>query len=532
MTTALPDTSLGEEMIVTTAELQELIAQGYEVYLPEVQTPEAGVLEHYDEQDTARLDTPAADNPVVSVEYVRDEPVQCISVEHEEHLYISDDFIPTHNTSNIVFLKSTDDSMIETLSKMSGTTHRVYRDSKTVTRDVEKLFLQTEGKVSYTSTAKEEAVISYNDLAYLPERNSVVFRAGDSPIWNRNETILPMSWKLFGGDAEKTIVHYGEGAYTLQTIPTMSTAIDFDVNQNQPNFAEMVESRLRQASKAERAVDIHAKAHGLDAFEIDRLKNDDTYADAVLDIIRTMLRQEAYLEQHGGVVPEEDFIDEHDDTVDMVAEGEVGRPVEAALLYEAQDKSLAEGSKVITGQMVDNEEFRRDQMQAEAQMAEDKVRRYAQGRISRDMLYDRVRDEAITGVYDQELIMAFLEIGNVLGEDPEFSVRDGQLYSRDGLTAYITKRDEGDDIDIARAAAQDEDTLVYGEDEVFDTLDVSASNMYTVHREFKNLLVSYDDWQDILEGRFDEEVARAITMVEKRSGSSSDITGTEYAVQS
>jgi hypothetical protein len=63
-------------------------------------------------------------NRVISVEYVRDDLVQCIRVADERHLYLADDFIPTHNTSNIVFLKSTDDSMIDTLQKMSGTKHR------------------------------------------------------------------------------------------------------------------------------------------------------------------------------------------------------------------------------------------------------------------------------------------------------------------------------------------------------------------------------------------------------------------------
>ena len=115
------------------------------------------------------------------------------------------DKIVQGNTSNIVFLKSTDDSMLDTLQKMSGTTHRSFRDSKTVTQDNERLFMQNKGEVTYTITTKEVPVISYNDMAFISERNSIVFRAGDSPVWNRNETILPMSWRLF----TNTIVHDG-----------------------------------------------------------------------------------------------------------------------------------------------------------------------------------------------------------------------------------------------------------------------------------------------------------------------------------
>jgi hypothetical protein len=60
------------------------------------------------------------------------------------------DKIVQGNTSNIVFLKSTDDAMLDTLQKMSGVTHKTYRDSKTITRDMQKLMMQNEGKASYT----------------------------------------------------------------------------------------------------------------------------------------------------------------------------------------------------------------------------------------------------------------------------------------------------------------------------------------------------------------------------------------------
>ena len=50
------------------------------------------------------------------------------------------DKIVQGNVSNIVFLKSTDDSMLDTLQKMSGTTHRSFTDSKTITRDTEAIF--------------------------------------------------------------------------------------------------------------------------------------------------------------------------------------------------------------------------------------------------------------------------------------------------------------------------------------------------------------------------------------------------------
>ncbi|BAS11898.1 hypothetical protein AHiyo8_02010 [Arthrobacter sp. Hiyo8] len=57
------------------------------------------------------------------------------------------DKIVQGNTSNIVFLKSTDDSMIETLEKMSGKTHVSYIDSKQISQDLDKMIGgRTEGR--------------------------------------------------------------------------------------------------------------------------------------------------------------------------------------------------------------------------------------------------------------------------------------------------------------------------------------------------------------------------------------------------
>ena len=114
------------------------------------------------------------------------------------------------NASNIVFLKSTDDDMLKTLETMSGVTHKVRADSKTVTSDMSNIteLNRNEGKMSYNIATKEEPVISFNDMAFIPDRNSMVFRAGDSPIWNRQEMVLPMSWRLFSNTIVNPGHHY------------------------------------------------------------------------------------------------------------------------------------------------------------------------------------------------------------------------------------------------------------------------------------------------------------------------------------
>ena len=172
--------------------------------------------------------------------------------------------------------------MLDTLQKMSGTTHKAFTNSKTVTRDMEKIVMKNEGKVSYTMSVQEIPVISYNDMAFISERNSIVFRAGDSPIWNRNETILPMSWRLFAN----TISAPGK-EYTLQTIPTLSSAVDFDVRRNQPNFQKMLDHRMKQAVFAQDAMDLYRDSYGYDDYDIERL-DPDNYSDEIMDLINRL----------------------------------------------------------------------------------------------------------------------------------------------------------------------------------------------------------------------------------------------------
>ena len=175
--------------------------------------------------------------------------------------------------------------MLDTLQKMSGTTHRSYIDSKTITTDKQRLFMQNESKLSYTMTTKEVPVIMYNDMAFIAERNSIVFRAGDAPIWNRNQTILPMSWRLFSN----TIVHAGHD-YSLQTIPTLSSALDFDVRKNQPDFMKMLHRRMEQAYLSQMVKERYQEAYGYSDYEIEQL-DPDNYADDIMAVINEKLRQ-------------------------------------------------------------------------------------------------------------------------------------------------------------------------------------------------------------------------------------------------
>lgn len=507
---------------VTTTELAALLAQGHTVYLPEVARPEPEVLEHYPEADVARLEVPAGDNPVVSVDYVRDEPVQCISVAHERHLYLTDDFIPTHNTANIVFLKSTDDAMIETLQKMSGTKHEVYRDSKSITRDVSKLGpMKNEGRVTYNMAVKEIPVISYNDLAYLPARNSIVFSAGAPPIWNRNETILPMSFALFGGNPQdyrqsKTICQPGK-VYSLQTIPTLSSALEFDVRLNQPNFFQMVEKRMAQATVAPAAEAIYREAYGYGDFDMARL-DPDVASGEIMDINDVILARKLYdkataaaavaesnqisagLEEIFGEGGGPELPDHAAETMDDFG-------------YDDMDAVLASQAEQTVSRSTENTDLAREVADQAVKREASGRRIYAEGMVSRDMLIDP-DGGAVLSTLDAELAAAYAECARDFEGDEVFMLSGESLLLRATGEPMITAVDESGQMQEVAGQAAQAGGRIHMEEEP-DPDSMSALSRYRIRPGFKKALAGMDSWENLAGGQFDRYVAEQMKLAEQ-----------------
>ena len=391
---------------------------------------------------------------VVKVTYLRDDEVQCISVADESHMYITDDYIPTHNTSNIVFLKSTDDSMLDTLQKMSGTTHRSYTDSKTITRDKQRIFMQNESKVSYTMTTKEVPVISYNDMAFISPSNSIIFRAGDPPIWNRNETVLPMSWRLF----TNTIVHAGHD-YSLQTIPTLSSALDFDVRKNQPDFTQMLNKRMEQAIIAVKAKTAYQEAYMYTDYQISQL-DPDVYSDEIMSIINAYLRK-----KNEEVNEDADDFDYNNPDADWIRDIEANKEVEVA------------------------------RIEAEKRQAENDRKKFAQGTLSPGAFVS-VAGQANHNM-DKDIIAVYVDtIGGFKRDTQNFMVRNNSLYSADGQILYIESVSNSEDLKNLNQAAQDENSKVYSEGKI------EQHQSYVVTDAFLKFLATRDRW-DFADGRFE-----------------------------
>ena len=382
------------------------------------------------------------------------------------------DKIVQGNTSNIVFLKSTDDSMIETLSKMSGVRHRTYTDSKTVTKDIAAMtsFTKNEDKVSYTMTTKEEPVISYNDMASIPPCNSIVFRAGDSPIWNRNETALPMSWRLF----KNTIINPGK-EYTLQTIPTLSTAKDFDVKQNQPNFTKMFDKRLKQASKAEAAMRYYQDVYGLTDDQIQKL-DIDVYADDIMELIGSMIHPEIDLTVREENADPNEVLNIDVEQSDITKTAIKNNDVEMAIASDPMIQKAKDGDKKI----------------------------YANKTISRNDLYtnygaNHALDAIISDIYHR--------CRNHFSQDSTYFRVDPNTNNLTSVSGDVYIYGQGNAA-MARQmnnAAKDPNSRVYADGDIEN----DAKNDLVVTDAFYKFLTSFDTEWPFIRGEFARQMARA-----------------------
>lgn len=372
--------------------------------------------------------------------------------------------------------------MLDTLQKMSGVTHKTFRESKTVTTDTIRIMFRNDTKVTYTLNTKEVPVITYNDMAFLPERNSIVFRASDPPVWNHNATILPMSWRLF----KNTIVHAGHD-YSLQTIPTLSSALDFDVRKNQPDFTKMLNKRMEQAQIAGKAKEAFQKAYGYSEYEIEQL-DPDVYSDEIMSIINNFLRKQKEKDEEHAEDEGFEYSDDNDWMQDLEDNTEVTEEVAKT--------------------------------QAKQEKHDEKI--YAHKKISREDLVPT--GGHINHSFDQDVVSVWTDAkGDFQTDRAHFSFQNGSMYSADGSTPYIIKRDsvqDAHDIEAIKRASSDPNKRTYmevTEDDVKNGVSyelgdknkhaVNVYGSFDVTDDFYRFLVSLPSW-DFAHGRFEDGMSR------------------------
>ena len=164
------------------------------------------------------------------------------------------------NTSNILYIKSTDDSMLERLEGLSGTIHRLQYSSRTINRSQQPLLANVRDDIAVNQDFKEEPVISKNTMLLIPKANMMVFGKGN-PVWNGNQLSMPYSYQLLGNN--KLMDFENPVDYTLQTVPTTANTMDFDILNNQPNFIYYVKKRVDQAKIASKVRKLYKQRHSI-----------------------------------------------------------------------------------------------------------------------------------------------------------------------------------------------------------------------------------------------------------------------------
>lgn len=191
------------------------------------------------------------------------------------------------NTANIVYLKSTDDELIDNLSNRTGIVHRSYQNGKSLTEDMARFGKKKDSVITRNYGLEQENVIPKNAFMSMPMANSILLSAGNSTIWNRDKTIMPMSWRLLwkGG-----LTKNGE-EYAINTMPTTSTAKEFNLAQNVPKFEDMLKERIAQATIMEEATQQYMERMCLAEDDLQYI-DPDTVAGEIMDVANELVKEE------------------------------------------------------------------------------------------------------------------------------------------------------------------------------------------------------------------------------------------------
>lgn len=378
------------------------------------------------------------------------------------------DKIVQGNTSNIIFLKSTDDEMLSTLEKMSGKTHESFVDSKQINRNVGKIMMQNSNNVTYTKSTTEVPVISYNELNTIDDQNSIVFRAGDNPIWTRNATVMPMAYAL---DRNPMLYHGVE--YSLNTLPTQSTAKDFDLNANLPDFDSMLQDVMIRAIYTKDAQEEYKKAYGDDISFTDA---NDILSDALMEMVDEMIANTERAKR------------DSDELSNGINNSYENLAVKNAAAANAN------------------------------QEAENSVKRFADGRISRDMLYSH---GGVNRHLENMIRQAYLKTKNEFLRDRQnFILNDGILMLSEGRKVLLKEHDSNGNANAKTVndAIHDPSTKTAS----FTGADVTSADMaqisVEIEDEFFIFLATQNTWAMFANGEFDREMARLMRQEEKENG--------------
>ena len=298
-------------------------------------------------------------------------------------------------------------------------------------------------------------------------------RAGENPIYNYGSSALPPVFAL-----QKDAIQEPGVTYSLQTIPTMSSVLEFDPEKNQPNFYAMLEKRLAQARLVASMEKKYRGAYGYSQHDID-IMDSDVYAREIMDAVNDELySMELNYRMQQELEDEEEF---------MMPDGSSRMFADMAV---AREESILQ-----------NKEYDEATAKAEAQLVPNyRELIYAGGTISRELLVSPHGKAVRTGAsLDAIFIEAVLKIKSQFMSDNKFRWDDEkQILSSSTGMRYISYDSS---IEKLEKAGKDPNSRVLLED-----AEGTALEGYRVEPEFYEYLAKLDSWESIANGAFDKTV--------------------------
>lgn len=410
------------------------------------------------------------------------------------------------NTTNLVYLKTTDDSMLDTLEKMSGVRHEGEIDSRSITRDAKAMINSVDGKVTESMSIKEKPVISKNDMLTMQKNNAIVF-GPNNPIWSHNQTVLPMAWRLHQG-----LLHDLHRDYTINTVPTTSNTDDFDRLANQPNFMAMVGKRVRQANLVEEITDRYKQYYGKDGKPL-------------TDYQMRLINVEDLSVQLMQGINEEIHAQSREQMEEEAEEQELQDEISDEDLAAFEDENNADE---MIQHSDDNSEFIENKHQAEKNQKRYTGLIYANHTMSRDMLAsvtpkgdkgDKLGVQEVRHGLDTVVATAYDMSRPSFKKDPQFVVnKAGSLVNAKTGELYISAYGDQEHSKYTEKLDAFQDNGA----NTNDTGEIGSDQKYQVEDAFLKFLVQRGSWKNIANGEFDKEMATAYSKYMSTGGSSTD----------
>lgn len=361
--------------------------------------------------------------------------------------------------------------MLEILQGLGGQRYRIEHDSLTTTTDMYKVIATVDGKQSRGKSVKEVPVISKNDMLRVNKGDLMVFGKGD-PVWNTNQCAMPYAFELVHKDALNDWDDPKE--YTMQTVPTTASTMDFDILNNQPNFIEMVAKRSSQARLTKKKLSLFKQYNTINGRPLtdDDLSRMDPEALAK-EIMRSVNQQRNFNEMVKVSKAEEPTYDEND-IVDM-----------SALSTEDIAQRMNDTAE-------ENEELYEAMYESDKKHDDLHALIYADGQISK---YDLIREP--TDDVNDALAYAYVQLLDEFKKSADYIVKDDtSLYL--GSTLMIKSLSED-------AADHGLDALMADGD--------NYSGRYEVTDEWRKFLAQSNTW-NVLDGKYEKVVASRFRSLE------------------